>query len=58
MPGTYGYEVDEERARATVRAIFDGPVNFLDTSRNYGMGRSDAESARKRDIAVNIGFGS
>ena len=42
MPGTYGYAVDEERARATVRAIFDGPVNFLDTSRNYGLGRSEA----------------
>lgn len=41
MPGTYGYAVDEERARATIRAIFDGPVNFLDTSRNYGMGRSE-----------------
>jgi D-threo-aldose 1-dehydrogenase len=42
MPGTYGYGVDEERARATVRAILAGPVNFLDTSRNYGMGRSEA----------------
>jgi len=42
MPDTYGYGVDEERARATVRAIFEGPVNFIDTSRNYGMGRSEA----------------
>ncbi len=42
MPDTYGYEVDAERARETVRAIFDGPVNFLDTSRNYGFGRSEA----------------
>lgn len=42
MPETYGYGVDEERARDTVRAIFDGPVNLLDTSRNYGMGRSEA----------------
>jgi D-threo-aldose 1-dehydrogenase len=33
--------VDAERAHATVRAIFDGPVNFLDTSNNYGMGRSE-----------------
>lgn len=41
MPDTYGYSVDEERAYETVRAIFDGPVNFLDTSRNYGMGRSE-----------------
>ncbi|MBP0482519.1 aldo/keto reductase [Sagittula salina] len=41
MPDTYGYSVDEERARATVRAIFDSEVNFLDTSRNYGFGRSE-----------------
>jgi D-threo-aldose 1-dehydrogenase len=41
MPDTYGYGVDEERAKATIRAIFDGPVNFFDTSRIYGMGRSE-----------------
>lgn len=41
MPDTYGYEVGEERAHQTVRAIFDGPVNFLDTSRIYGFGRSE-----------------
>jgi len=41
MPDTYGYEVDAGRAHATVRAIFDGPVNFLDTSNNYGLGRSE-----------------
>jgi D-threo-aldose 1-dehydrogenase len=41
MPGTYGYEVSTEDALATVRAIFDGPVNFLDTSRIYGLGRSE-----------------
>ncbi|WP_305971419.1 MULTISPECIES: aldo/keto reductase [unclassified Mameliella] len=41
MPDTYGYSVSEERARATVEAFFDGPVNFLDTSRNYGFGRSE-----------------
>jgi D-threo-aldose 1-dehydrogenase len=42
MPDTYGYAVEEDRARDTVRAIFDGPANFLDTSRNYGLGRSEA----------------
>lgn len=42
MPDTYGYTVGEERARETVRAILDGPVNFMDTSRNYGFGRSEA----------------
>jgi len=42
MPNTYGYSVDEDRAAATIDAIFDGPAKFLDTSRNYGMGRSEA----------------
>lgn len=41
MPGTYGYGVDDERAGDTIRAIFSGPVNFLDTSRIYGFGRSE-----------------
>jgi D-threo-aldose 1-dehydrogenase len=41
MPETYGYDVTAEQARETVRAIFDSPVNFLDTSRNYGFGRSE-----------------
>lgn len=41
MPASYGYPVSEDRARATLHAIFDGPSNFLDTSRNYGFGRSE-----------------
>jgi D-threo-aldose 1-dehydrogenase len=41
MPETYGYAVPQEQARATVREIFAGPANFLDTSRNYGLGRSE-----------------
>ena len=42
MPETYGYKVDADRAHATVSAILDGPANMLDTSNNYGMGRSEA----------------
>jgi len=41
MPDTYGYGVDEATARAAIDAIFDGPVNLLDTSRVYGFGRSE-----------------
>jgi D-threo-aldose 1-dehydrogenase len=41
MPDTYGYSVDAERARETVRTIFASPVNLIDTSRNYGFGRSE-----------------
>jgi D-threo-aldose 1-dehydrogenase len=41
MPDTYGYEVGEEQAKQTIREVFSGPVAFLDTSRNYGHGRSE-----------------
>lgn len=42
MPDTYGYSVGEERALATIRAILDQPDGFIDTSRNYGLGRSES----------------
>ena len=51
MPDTYGYEMDDARARETLRAIFDGPVNFLHTSNIYGFGRSEeriGEALRER----------
>lgn len=41
MPDTYGYEVSEQRARETVLSILEQPNAFIDTSRNYGMGRSE-----------------
>ena len=41
MPDTYGYSVDEETARDAIRAIFALDSAFIDTSRNYGMGRSE-----------------
>ncbi|MEO1536182.1 MAG: aldo/keto reductase [Pseudomonadota bacterium] len=41
MPDTYGYEVSEARARETLDSIFESPVSFLDTSNNYGFGRSE-----------------
>jgi D-threo-aldose 1-dehydrogenase len=41
MPETYGYEVDPSEAEETIQAIFQSPINFMDTSRNYGMGRSE-----------------
>lgn len=42
MPDTYGYSVGEDRALATIHAILAEPHGFLDTSRNYGLGRSEA----------------
>jgi D-threo-aldose 1-dehydrogenase len=36
MPETFAYSVLEEQALATIRAFFDGPINFLDTAASYG----------------------
>jgi D-threo-aldose 1-dehydrogenase len=36
MAGLYGYEVSEDRAVATVAAMFASPITFLDTSNGYG----------------------
>jgi D-threo-aldose 1-dehydrogenase len=41
MPGVYGYEVGARQAEATVEAVLDGPLNFLDTSNNYGAGNAE-----------------
>jgi D-threo-aldose 1-dehydrogenase len=46
IPGTYGYEVSEDRAQATLTAIFNSPVTLLDTSRNYALGESEARIGR------------
>lgn len=49
MARLYGYEVAEERAVATVRAVFESPINLLDTSNGYGE-----EGAAERRIGVAI----
>lgn len=37
MPELYGYSVSEERAVATVDAVLDSPIRFIDTSNGYGV---------------------
>ena len=41
MPETFDYRVSEERARETLRAVFESPINFLDTAASYGDGESE-----------------
>lgn len=41
MPETFTYGVSEERALATLRTTFAGPINFLDTAASYGDGESE-----------------
>lgn len=49
MSALYGYSVDEERAVATVQAVFDSAVNLLDTSNGYG---EDGTAERRIGLAV------
>jgi D-threo-aldose 1-dehydrogenase len=46
FPAQYGYEVSTERAVATLRRVFEGPVNFIDTSNEYGKGESERRIGR------------
>ena len=41
MPETFAYAVPEERALATVRALLDSPINFIDTAASYGDGEGE-----------------
>ena len=41
MPETFAYSVNEEQALSTIRAIFAGPINFVDTAASYGDGESE-----------------
>lgn len=38
FPAQYGYEVSADQALATMRRVFEGPINFVDTSNEYGNG--------------------
>jgi D-threo-aldose 1-dehydrogenase len=49
MPGLYGYEVDAATAIATIRAAFDSPFTFMDTSNGYG---ADGLSERRIGEAI------
>jgi len=48
MPETFGYEVPETQALETIRALFAGPFNFIDTAASYG----DGESERRLSIVL------
>jgi D-threo-aldose 1-dehydrogenase len=41
MPDVFGYEVSEEQALGTLRAVFHSPINYLDTAAGYGDGESE-----------------
>ena len=41
MPETFDYSVSKQRALDTLRAVFESPLNFLDTAAAYGDGESE-----------------
>jgi len=46
FPAQYGYEVGADQAVATVKRVLHGPINFIDTSNNYGDGESERRIGR------------
>ncbi|MFE4468652.1 aldo/keto reductase [Leifsonia sp. NPDC056824] len=49
MPQLYGYDVSEERAVATIEAVLDSDIRFIDTSNGYG---ADGEAERRIGAAL------
>lgn len=43
---TYGFETDDERAHATLLAVLDSGVNYLDTAAMYGDGLAEQRVGR------------
>ena len=41
MPETFEYSVGKEQAHETIHAVFESPLNFLDTAASYGDGESE-----------------
>jgi D-threo-aldose 1-dehydrogenase len=41
MPETFEYSVSKQRAFDTLHAVFESPLNFLDTAASYGNGESE-----------------
>lgn len=41
MPETFEYSVGKKQAHDTLKAVFESPINFLDTAASYGDGESE-----------------
>ena len=46
MPETFEYSVSDQRAFDTLHAVFESPLNFLDTAAAYGDGESERRIGR------------
>jgi D-threo-aldose 1-dehydrogenase len=57
FPAQYGYEVGEKQAIETILRVFQGPLNFIDTSNEYGNG-GDSERRIGQAIKENGGLPS
>ena len=55
MAQLYGYDVTEDQGVATIEAVFDSAIRFLDTSNGYGA-HGEAETRIGRAIAARGGL--
>jgi D-threo-aldose 1-dehydrogenase len=56
MAEIFGYNVDADRAVATVREALRSPINFLDTSAGYGGGESERRVGAALADGIPDGF--
>lgn len=49
MPQLYGYDVSDERAVATIDAVLDSTIRFIDTSNGYG---ANGEAEKRIGLAL------
>jgi D-threo-aldose 1-dehydrogenase len=56
MPETFTYSVQEEQALETIRAIFKGPINFIDTSALYGESEQRLGRVLRESSGLPSGF--
>jgi aryl-alcohol dehydrogenase-like predicted oxidoreductase len=52
MPPAFGEEVDFEWIVRTVRHVFDGPIDFLDTSNGYSQGESETRTGAMEEACA------
>ncbi|WP_306293888.1 aldo/keto reductase [Leifsonia sp. NCR5] len=55
MPQLYGYDVSDERAVATIDAVLDSDIRFIDTSNGYGE-HGEAEKRIGLALAAHVGL--
>ncbi len=56
MPDVFGFPVSPEQSQTTIKAFFESPLNFIDTSNLYGRAEQDIGKVLKEIGGLPSGF--